>query len=221
MSLAVSLLTNDPDNADSLTYTTSAVTPSGSCGILVVAGYTTNTTLAPPTLDVPTWLDGAWAQEADASSGTLALTVFSGKAIASPSSDDLTATFDVTQAGCNLSIVQVTGQDPTTFTRQATPDSGAAATSASVTLPGALLASTSLIFGAIGIAVNSAISPTNGETVVYDTGHNAPARRTEAQFKLNDTTTSWSFASSIHRAVALELIEASGAAALAPWLTTL
>lgn len=221
MSLDVSLLVSDPDNTDSLTYTTTAVTPSGACGILVVAGYTTNTTLDPPTLDVPTWLDGAWAQEADALSGTLGLSVFSGKAVASPSSDDLTATFGVTQAGCNLSIIQVTGQDPTDFTRQPTPDSGAAATSATVTLPGALVAPTSLIFGAIGIAVNSAISPTNGETVVYDTGHNGPARRTEGQFKLNDTTTSWSFASSIHRAVALELVEAPGAGALAPWLTTL
>lgn len=209
MTLVLTLLLDDPDNADSLTYTTAAVTPAADSGIVVCVHYTTNSTLDPPALDTPDWLSGSWTQEAVAQAGTQGLVIFSGKATSSPSSDDLTATFGVTQAGCGIGIVQVTGQDATDFVVQTATDTGPSATAASVTLPGALVAATSIVLAAIGITENVAIDPANSETELLDNGHNQPTRRMQIQYKLNDATSSWTFASAIHRAAAIEIKEAA------------
>lgn len=208
MALALTLLADDPDTSNLSAYTTPAVTPAGNSGLIIVVGHTGTTVPNPPTLDSPTWLSGAWTQEFTQGSGTQGLTVFSGKAVASPGSDDVTATFGEAQGGCIIHIVQVTGQDATDFTRQPNGASGSGATSATVTLAGALAAATSRVFGCVYITLNSAITPNDGETELADSGHNSPTRRLQSQHKLNDTSSQFAFSSATYRAIALEIVEA-------------
>lgn len=212
MSLALSVLADDPDNVDSLTYTTPAFTPAAGSGIIVCSHYTSNSTLAPPTLDIPDWLSGVWTQEADAASGTQGLTIFSGVATGAPSSDDLTATFDVQQACCHLGVIQITEQAAGDYIPQSNIDNGPAATSATVTLPGALAAATSVVLGAIGVTNNSPIDPADGESELLDNGHGSPTRRMQIQFKLNDTSSSWTFTSGVHRSAAIEIVQSTAVA---------
>src|SRR5574339_386549 len=105
MALALSLLTDNPSTANATSYASSAVTPAGSSGILVAVGGTA-TTAETPTLDSPSWLSGAWTQEETAVSGALSATLFSGKAVASPSSAAVTASFVGGQTGCCIQVIQ-------------------------------------------------------------------------------------------------------------------
>lgn len=212
MALAISLLDNSVASAtDATSYTTALVTPTGGAEVAVAVFNSKASATDTPTLDSPTWLSGTWTQlQTIEQGGNRRLTVFHGRAIGSPSADNITASFGgATQTGCRIIVFQATGQDTTTPVPQSNQGSGTG-TSATTSLPGALAGTDSVVVGIFGINSNAAITPGDGETEIADGGHNAPTRALQAQYKLNDATSNATFANSGFVWVSFEFKAAGG-----------
>lgn len=212
MALAFSVVTDDPDTANASSYDSPSVTPTG--GAHVVVCVQNSKTAAPDkaSIDTPTWLDGAWTEEADVivAADNYRMTVWSGKVVASPSADTITASFAAAQIACHIRIIEITGGDADIVRQAKTANPSGNATEQTITLDAALVAATSQVLAFFGINDNSAITPADGETELQDTGHSAPTRRMQTQHKLNDTSSSVTFASATRLGVALEIAEAAG-----------
>ena len=226
MALAITLLTSDPDTGNAASYTTPSLTPAGSAGVVVCVYSSDASDAVKGALDVPTWLDGAWTEELDlqVTGAVSRMTVWSGKAIASPAGDTLNwNTGADNQTGAIIDVVQVTGQDVTDFVLQPEIAQVASGTSASATLNGALAGATSAHLCFVGRQIVAASAPTGGETELDDgtTGtHGTPNRSLTAQYEVNDTTSGCSWSGNAVGAIALLEIKAgptehTGAAALA------
>jgi hypothetical protein len=199
MALAITKpVTFTADTGSGPTYNVPTFAPAADSGIIVGVFISATGTPAKPTINTPSWLSGAWTEEADNSGGSSnRLTVWSGKAISSPSSAVISIT-GTSPTGCCIIVVQVTGQDPTDFVLQ--PENGALGSVASTTqqLNSALAGTDSAHLMFLGHNTNEVQNPTGGETELDDQGHNAPTRRFSAQYEINDrdSSMSWSTASS-------------------------
>ena len=196
MSLTFTLQADDPDGTNGTSYTTAAFTPSANAGI-IVATYMSGALLgAVPTLDTPTWLDGAWTQqETGATIGTV-LTVFSRKTVSAPGSDDLTATIDVGLAvSCIIHVFDVTGQT-VGFILQSASDSEVNKTSYSIALA-ALAKPQNACIGIFGNTALGVHTPENGETEIADSG--VESIQLSSQFKIGDplSLASWADVSDV------------------------
>lgn len=215
MALAVSLVgTSLFDTGNASPYTWAAATPTGSAGIIVCVCNSAASAVPEPSISTPSWLSGAWTKEvSDQTLGNYGMTVWSGKTVASPGSDSITVTISGSPTGCMVIVVQASGQDATDFVLQpeilATSSSG---TSETVTLNGALAAATSIHLAFLAHNSNEVQNPTGGETELDDGGHASPTRRLSAQYEVNDTASSFSWASTGSSiVVGLELKQATGA----------
>lgn len=227
MALAFTLRANDPDTTNAALYDTPPFTPSPSAGIIACV-LTSRVGPSLPSLNSPTWLDGAWTQELDLTVGALLrMTVFSGRTVATPGSAALTISYGASQLGCHVQVVDVTGVDATDFVLQ--PEiakSTVTSVSTSATLDAALAATTSACLAFIAHSRNGAQTPTSGETELADSGHIDPEARMSVQYEINDTTSGVSWTGLSDWIIAAMEIKAEGttpvsATVSAPWESTL
>lgn len=204
MALEITLLLDDPDPTNGTSFVSPSASPVGGSAVLV--GIMSDFESV-PSLSTPNWLDGSWNLEGQTDSGTnFRLSVFSGQVVESPSAEAITVTFGVSQFGCHIMAVQVTGQNPLDFVRQ-TKVAAANAAGLSATLDAALESIQNACVGFFAHAFNERQAPTGGETEVGDSGHGNPARNLAVQYEINDTTTGASWVTTSRAAVvALEVV---------------
>lgn len=213
------LLTADPDTANTDTYATPSVSPTA--GALIVVGVlnTDGSNAIQPTLSSAfSVVGGSWGSpEATAqnSTGVERVSLFSAVATGTPGSGAITASFGGdAQTGCIIIAVEYTGQDGTdpVLQPQANGHSGAGVTSTTVTLAGALGAATNQMLAFIGHNTNEDQTAGGGGTEVAssDVGYNTPTERFAAYFEVggNSLSASWS-TSSRANSVACEIVEAA------------
>lgn len=210
--IAVTKLGTDfASTTNATSYTHTAVTPTANADLLVFVMSTISAGGAvAPTLSSPSWLSGSWTNgmDVDAGNNYLRLTLFSGKAVGSPGSATLAADYGaVTQDGCIISIIEVTGAID--VIRQIKDGSAetAGVTSHSVTLDSELQAATSIMLACLARNGNTVFDPTGSETEICDTGFNTPPRRMSVQYEVNDTTSGWSWTGTDEgmRCIAIEI----------------
>jgi hypothetical protein len=219
---APSLLDHVPSGTDATSYASASVSPTGSA---LLVGWVANSKASAPDAGTPSSgfsTVAGWTSIQDQVGGSdnLRLQVWRAIAASSPGSGTFSVDFSgATQTGGIVGIMQWTGHDTTTPVPQSNEASiAAASTSANLSLPGALAAATSQCVGIIAVAVNSAVTPNESETEIAgtDEGHASPNRRSQAQYEVNDTNSTWTFASSSGACVVFEVKEAAAAGGTKP-----
>jgi hypothetical protein len=202
-------------------YTVPSFTPTAGAGIVMGAvmdqAFSGAETLTP---DTPTWLVSAFTPEAQINHTTQAQMGFlwSGTVNGSPGADSivLTAGGGAAPLGCNIVVVEITGQDTSDFVLQPEGNQFTGSTSRSDTLAGALAAATSVCLAFFQHSTNEVHNPSGSETELAgsDGGHTAPTRRISAQYIVNNTTNGCSWTtSSFGVSLLCEIVEATGGAA--------
>jgi hypothetical protein len=217
MALSVpTLLDSVPSATDATSYATASVSPAANA--LLVA-YIHNAKASAPDAGTPSAgfaISGSWTliQDINLQSGNGRLQAWWAFASGSPGSGALTVDFGAnTQTGAIVALLEWTGHNVTTPIPQSAEGSGGpSVTTADLSLPGALAAATSQCVGLFAANINTAITPNESETEITgsDEGHGTPNRRAQAQYEVNDTNSTWSFASAAYAAIVFEVAEAAG-----------